>query len=262
MTVPNYLAVAFNYLETSGVVDVANTITRMEAQAVALAWTNPGAGHIVSPPNAVGQSIDIQLNRIAATNLEMVFTDSLARTFTRRCQTPATFVERLYFNTFGFAFDPGNAQGLWGTILDLSPELQDCHDQWPLGHGFLTAADANDSTFFTCGSMQLSSANPRVYTPTAQSTIIASGSLDIGVPNGYSQGGSRMWYPCINVGPVTGSIQEIRGRRFQALFVHGNEPAQTEIVVPIDEATTGLFKILSWTPNTGQWNAKIAYRKA
>lgn len=262
MTVPNYLAVAFNYLETPGETDVANTITRMEAQAVALSWTNPGAGHIISPPNAVGQFIDIQFNRIAATNLEMVFTDSLARTFTRRCQTGSPFVERLYFNTFGFAFDPGNAEGLWGTILDLSPELQNCHDQWPLGHGSRDVADNPDGFFYTSGSMQLSSGNPRVYTPVAQTTIIAAGSSDMNAPNGYSQGGSRMWYPCINQGPVTGAVLELRGRRFQALFVHGSESSQTEIVVPIDEATTGLFKILSWTPNIAQWNAKIAYRKA
>lgn len=262
MAIPTYLSPSFNYLETPLVVDVAATITRMVAQAVAVSWTNPGAGHIVSPPNAVGQYIDLQFSRISATNLQMVFTDSLARTFTRRCQVPASFTERLYFNNFGFAFDPGNAEGLWGTILDLSPELQSCHDQWPLGHGSRDVADNADGFFATCGSMQLSSANPRTYQTVLYTTVIASGDLDMTAPNGYSQAGSRMWYPCISEGPVTGSTREIRGRRFQALFVHGSESAQTEIVVPIDEATTGLFKILSWVPNSGSWNAKIAYRKA
>lgn len=246
MAVPPFLQPSFNYLQTVNVTDVANTITRIVAQAVALGWSNPGAGHVISPANSVGQYIDLQFTKISAVILEMVFTDSLGRTFTRRATMTSPMTERLYLNTFGFFYDPGNGEGLWASILDTTPELQDCHDQTFAGHGSRAADSTFDNLWSTMGAMQLSSANPRVYTPVVRSTLVPRGSLDTAGNCGYSQTGSRMWYPISQVGPVSGTTQRYRGRPFQALLVSNSEAAQSEFVVPLDQATTGLFKVLAF----------------
>jgi hypothetical protein len=266
MTAPAYLANAFNFLETLTVTDVANTITRMLSQAALVGWTSGGAGNIRTPVNAAGQYIDLTFTRVSATNMQMVFLDSLSRTFTRRTQVPASFTERLYFNTQGFAFDPGNGEGLWGSILDLSPELQTAHDQWAAGFGARTAADALDGLFKTGGAEQLSSATPRVYTAVVASILHPRGGI---INSGAaaccfnSKSGSRLWFPVIQQGPVTGTTKRIRGRVFQMLFVSGLEAAQTEFVVPLDGANTGTFKVLSFS-SSGQtsFNGQMAMRKA
>lgn len=266
MAIPTYLANNFNFLETAGVTDFSTTITRMISQALAMGWTNPSGNIIQSPTNAVGQYINLSFVRISATNLEMVFTDSLGRTFTRRTQFSASYTERLYFNTYGMALDSSNGEGLWASLLDLSPELQNSHDQFCTGH----AARATDNTlsgnFQTDGHMQLSSGSPRTYSGVAVSFLIPRGNLLSTTPTAgmqsFSQQGSRLWYPVIPVGPVTGTIWRIRGRVFQMLMLSESEAAQSEIVVPIDGATTGTFKILSF-PNGGLASrCRWAMRKA
>jgi hypothetical protein len=261
VTVPSYLQPNFNYLETPGVVDVAGTITRIIAQAVALGWTNPAPGTVVCVADAAGHSFTLVFTRISATNLEMVYTDSFGRTFTRRCQVPATFVERLYLNTFGLFFDPGNGEGLWGSLMDLTPELPTAHDQWSIGHGFRTAGDADDNTFFTCGAMQLNSASPRVFVPLSITVFFTRGGANMGPNSPYSQAGSRMWFPNIQEGPVSGSTHRVRGRIYQQLFVSTLETAQTEFTVPLDQATTGLFKILAFRQAPGTFPYYFAVRK-
>jgi len=251
VTVPVYLQPSFNFLETTLVTDVANTIIRMKARAALLGWTNPVGDTIVSPANAVGQQITIALSRIGATNIQMVVTDSQGRSCTRRCQTPASFTERLYFNTYGFFFDPGNGEGLWFSLLDLSPDLQSSHDQFAAGHGTRNNADAVDVTMSVMAAMQLSSATPRVYTAVAAATWVPRGSLDCGGTQKFSQAGSRMWYPLVQAGPSVGTTLRIRGRVYQAILVSNGEAPQSEFTVPLDQATTGLFKVLSWTNQAG-----------
>jgi hypothetical protein len=261
VTVPNYLQPSFNFLETPLVADVANTITRIKTRALLLGWTNPVGDTIVSPANLVGQQITLAFSRIAATNLQMVFTDSLGRTFTRRCQTPASFTERLYLNTFGFFFDPGNGEGLWASLLDLTPDLQNSHDQFSTGYGTRTSGDVVDVTMSSHAAMQLSSASPRVYTPIAVTTWFPRGGLECAGSQRYSQALSRMWYPVVHCGPVVGTTIRIRGRVFQALMVPNSETPQTEITVPLDQATTGTFKVTSWT-STANGLYFMALRKA
>jgi hypothetical protein len=84
MSVPNYLAVSFNYLETLAVTDVANTITRIGTQLVALSWTSLGGGQYQSPTDSGGRYLKLTFTKISATQIEMVLLDSLSRTFTRR----------------------------------------------------------------------------------------------------------------------------------------------------------------------------------
>ena len=268
MAAPTYLANNYNFLETAGQTDVANTITRIIAQALAMGWTNPSGNIVKSPPNAVGQFIQLTFARIGATNLEMVLLDSLSRTFTRRAQPAATFVERLYVNTQGMMIDFDNGEGLWASILDLSPELQDAHDQFAIGNGSRTVANTLDSFYQVAGSEQLSSATPRVYTITQFAGLfVPRGDLHSAAsPQGIqslSQPGSRLWYPWIFCGPVVGTTNRIRGRVFQALITDPTLPAQTEVVVPIDGANTATFKVTAMpTGLAGTFNGKVAWRKA
>lgn len=267
MAPPTFLANNFSYLETPGVTDVANTITRIIAQALAMGWSNPSGNIIQTPANSVpGQYIQLDFSRQAATTLRMVFTDSFGRTFTRQTNTPATFIERLYFNTQGFAFDPANTEGLWAGIMDLSPELQNAHDQWPIGHGARDSGGTLAGNFQTNGAMQLSSASPRTYVGTALTILAPRGNAVSTTPTAgmlpFSQPGGRLWYPAIQIGPATGTVFRIRGRVYQMLFVSESEPDQSEIVVPIDGATTGTFKVLGFPVAAQAWRAKMAMRKA
>ncbi len=266
MAIPTYLAANFNFLETAGVTDVLNTIARIKSQALLLGWTNPSGDTILSPANAVGQTIQLAFSKISATNLQMVFTDNFGRTATRRCQVAATFTERIYFTQFSFFFDPGNGEGLWASILDCSPDIQNSHDQTYAWHGSRTAADALDGLFQTSGAMKLDAATPRVYTANADSTfcqrfILAGAVAGRGmVP--YSQSGSRLWYPIWQEGITSGSQHRLRGRVFGALFVSDAEAAQTELVVPLDESNSGLFKVLAFSNAGTKLQAKFAVRRS
>lgn len=263
MTVPNFLATPFNYLKTLGETDVANSITRISAQLLALGWTNPVGTTFQSPADSGGNFIKLTFNRISATQLEMVLLDSLSRTFTRRATTPASFTENLYCSSFAFYWDPGNTQGLWASIYDLSPELQSAHDQFCVGHGFQTAANADDSTFFTSGGMQLDASSPRVFSPVKQISFLTRANFDGGnLGAGYSQPGSRLWYPIIHVGLSMAGVTRIRGRVQQAIWVHLNEAVGSEFSVPLDQATTGLFKVLSFRSDSSTFAYAMAARKA
>jgi hypothetical protein len=265
---PTYLANNFNYLRTTGVTDCTATITRLIAQAVAIGWTNPSGNTIKSAVNGVGQFIKMTFTRISALNLEVLFEDSLGRTFTRRTQMPNPYVEDLYFNTYGMAFDPGNGEGIWGSILDLSPELQDAHDQFAAAHAARDTANTLAGNFQTSAAGQLNSASPRVYVFTNAITILAPrGNLLSATPTAgmlpFSQPGSRLWYPVIQVGPVNSAgDMRIRGRVFQMLYVSESESTGTEIVVPIDGASTGVFKVLAFPVAAVAWRGKMAMRKA
>lgn len=266
MAIPTYLAANFNFLETAGVTDVANTITRLVAQAVALGWTNPLAGKVVSPANSAGQQLTLQFTKISATNLEMVFTDALGRTFTRRAQTAASFTERIYFTQYSFFWDPGNGEGLWGSILDTTPDLQGSHDQTYAGHGARTSGDALDGNFVTSGAMKLDASTPRVYSASADSVFMPR-FMNVGAVVGrgmvpYTTSGSRLWYPIWQEGLSSGSQRRLRGRVFGALFVSDSEAAQSEIVVQLDESTSGLFKILAFANGGTRLQAKFACRRS
>lgn len=267
MAAPTYLANNFSYLRTTGVTDCANTITRMIAQALAMGWTNPSGNIIKCNVNGVGQFIKLTFTRISALNLEMLFEDSLGRTFTRRTQMSNPYVEDLYFNTYGMAFDPGNGEGLWGSLLDLSPELQDAHDQFAAGHAARDTSNTTAGNFQTSAAGQLNSASPRVYAFPAITILSPRGNLLSTTPTAgmlpFSQPGSRLWYPVIQVGPVNsaGDIR-IRGRVFQMLYMSESESNGTEIVVPIDGSSTGVFKILAFPVAAVAWRGKMAMRKA
>jgi hypothetical protein len=133
-------------------------------------------------------------------------------------------------------------------MFDMSPELQDCHDQFATGHGYLTAAGADDSTFYATGGEQLSEATPRAYAPIALTALFQRAGFETGgLPCPYSQAGSRMWYPVTHYGPVTASTTwRVRGRLYQMLHVSSVEAAQSEFSVPLDQATTGQFKVLAF----------------
>jgi hypothetical protein len=267
MTIPSYLNVLFNFTETPGETDVANTITRIQTKAVALGWTNPLAGKVVSPANPVGQQLTLQFNKIAAGNLEMVFTDSFNRTFTRRAQTGGgAFTERLYVSQFSMFIDFSNGEGLWGSILDCAPDPQNSHDQTFAGHGARTSADALDGLFVTSGSMKLDASSPRLYVANADSVFIQR-FVNTGAVAGrgmtpFSQGGSRYWFPIWQEGISSGTQHRIRGRIINALMVSDSEAAQTELVVPLDESNTGTFKVLAFTNTGTRLQAKFAVRKS
>jgi hypothetical protein len=266
MAIPVFLQALFNYLETVGVTDVANTITRIKSQALLLGWTNPSGDTILSPPNTAGQTIQLAFTRIGATNLSMAFTDSLGRTATRRCQPAATFTERIYFTQFSFFFDPGNGEGLWASILDATPDLQNSHDQTFAFHGSRTAADALDALFQTCGAMKLDAATPRAYVANVDSVFVPR-FMDTGavVDRGFQPftvSGCRLWQPVWQEGISSGSQHRLRGRLIGCLAVSENEPAQTEIVVPLDEANSGLFKVLSFTNAGTRVRYKFACRRS
>lgn len=268
MTIPIYLNSAFNFLETVGETDVANAITRILSQSALVGWTTSGGNTTKSPANSVGQQITFLFTRISASNLQVQFTDSQSRTWTRRAQTGGTYTERLYCNNFGIFWDPSNGEGFWGSILDATPDLQNAHDQTFAGHASRTVADALDGLFVTAGHEQLNAASPRAYVPVGVGAVTYRGNYNAATPElgglQYSESLSRLWHPMIFEGISSGAEHRIRGRVFQGLYVGNPESPQSEFSVPLDEANTGLFKILAFTTGSAGlgFDFHIAVRKA
>lgn len=263
MSVPAFLATSFNFLSTLAVTDVANTITRIGTQLVALGWTSLGGNAYQCPTDSGGHFITLTFTRNSATQLQMQMTDSLSRTITRTTNVPASFTENLYCSTFAFYFDPGNTEGLWASIYDMSPDLQSSHDQFAVMHGFFTSGISDDSTFYHSGGCILDASSPRVYTPTKLVDFITRAGFDGGNYSAhYSQAGSRMWYPCLHAGLNIAGQLRVRGRLQQVLWVSAQEAAGTEISVPLDQSTTGLFKVLGYRVDTNSFGLVMAARKA
>jgi hypothetical protein len=269
MAPPNYLNGTTRYRRDVGVTDVTTIITDLTTEATALtpAWTNLGGGHLQSPADSAGRKMDLQFNRISATNLEMVGTDGAGRSFTRRAQIAGggSNVD-FYVGQFHMVLDwvnAGTSEGLHAIMLDETPESQTSHDKWLNLHG--SRDSSNVATSWKTGSSGIVRAS--TYAEVVQRVLYALATKRgmFGPASGLAltrtQGGSNVWFPAIQMGDTVSGTLKIRGKWYQHLLTNQVIfPAGSEVSVPIDGATTAVFRVLNVPVPTNDYTV-LAVRK-
>ncbi len=164
MAIPTYLNTAFRYFERFDVTDVQQIIDDVEDEVLAASglgsaewspWTNPSAGLYQSPVDAWGRHMDVLLTRVTQQKLELRLRDQALDTImTRRAVLSASFAwtVRIYsgpYHLFIDIFQGGIlSEGFNCNILDLSPDMQDCHPIYVCGNGTRDTSDVNNNTSY------------------------------------------------------------------------------------------------------------------
>lgn len=262
MTVPNFLASSFRFLEIAAVTDVATIISSFRSETVTLGspvWTEPSTALFKSPVDANGRFLDVLLTSVSATNLEVRVRDQNGLTiYTRRMQIDALGnTVRIYSGQFHFCIESVRATSelAWGGILDKSPESQVSSSVYVFGSAYRTTADTvdgNGSTTWTQFMLENGS-------PAARNRVYNRGTILTGsVVEPVSASGSFLFYPA-DMATQPGTTLQFGGRAYQAYLLDSSFSPGSEVLIPIDDSSTGTFKVLGLATSN---NVRVALRKA
>lgn len=164
MAIPTYLDTAFRYFERIGVTDVQQIIDDVEDEVLASAglgsqewspWTNPSANLYRSPVDAWNRHMDVLLTRISQQKMELRLRDqSLDTIMTRRINLSPTlsWTVRIYSGPYHLHIDVFQggilSEGFNCNIIDLSPDMQDCHPIYVCGNGTRDTSDVNNNSSY------------------------------------------------------------------------------------------------------------------
>ncbi|MGH9461069.1 MAG: hypothetical protein ACRD5D_00545 [Candidatus Polarisedimenticolia bacterium] len=263
MSIPSYLQGNFRYLQITGVDDVQDIMDAVDLEVLALspAWTDLGSDEYKSPVDADGRFVKVKMTRIDADTLEILTTDPQARAFTRRMDIANPSVVDIYVGQFHLFVDCStNGHGFWAAVLDLAPLPQDVHDEYVVGNAKLDATGADDAQYDTKSVQSLNSDGPPRVFEYVQGLAVFGNNLTTAF---RSVAGAYRMLPVFVFGEVNPGEFMLRGRLRQTLACHRDLAAGIEKVVPVDEATTGVFRVLALPSGVGaNTDFKFMVRKA
>lgn len=255
MAVPAYLASSFSYREDKGVTDVADVIValrdELKNQQVP-AWTEPVAGTFKSPPDANGRFFEFDIAAASTTRINMVTRNDQGRQINdRTADITAIDTVRYFTGQYHCVIDFVNisvattGEFIGCGVTELSPDstadimentwmfgrrnsagtLDTAMDTWPE----FDMVDNGTVTAFRRGVVALTANGTSTPIPLWSHT-----GRVITIPAGLTS--TPKSAPHTNRQPI--------GRVYQAILVDSNSfgPGD-ELVVPIDDALTGKFKV-------------------
>jgi hypothetical protein len=271
----SYLTGNVLYQHDTGITDVQTIIDHIETLATSLVppWTSyPSAGELVSPIDSAGRQMTLLFSRINATTLQLETIDGASRTSVRRAQIngAGTAVD-YYIGQFHMVLDWVNvstAEGFFAIVLDETPENQTSHDKWLVMNGSRTTGNSNDSNWLFGTAYLVRSGgvfallSNGLYAP--YYVIVGSGTGNADGLQSRTVGGSNLWTPLIQAGDTVSNVYKVRGKYFQCLTAFDTYTSVgAEVSVPIDESTTGIFRVLNmpaWSPAGVNLNSRMAVR--
>lgn len=258
MAVSPFLATTFRFLEVTGVTDVQTIIDNVRTELVTnLGWTEPVANRFKSPVDAAGQFMEVSLLRNAATELEMTVFDTVGRSFSRELQISGTVSVRFLTGSHHFYVENvTGAEYLWANILSLDPEAESAHDQNVVGNGSRSTGGSLGSNNVTF--VNIVNSGSYILAQKVLSFYIPDESLaSFDPPETLNK--SRLWIPVFLMSGAATFGGVVMGRCYQMLVVSSTLIVGAEVVVAIDEATTGTFKVLG-IPTANSY--RLAMRKS
>jgi hypothetical protein len=257
MAAPAFLGSSYFYFERSNVTDVQTIMDDFEDEVLANSpvWTKPTAATLyVSPVDGDGRFFDVELARIDQYTLSLALRDQNAVTImTRRIVIPSAngVMVRIYTGQFHFCIDvecySAAPEYFWGGILDLSPESQVAHSQYVWGWGSCSTASVHAEGYFEYVYM---------FDNAAPASVRRINQYCCGVAGRYRPQfdlmGYRPFYPLLFYAqPAGGGDYRYAGRAYQQLLVpeDAGQPG-AEIVLPVDAAVNGTFRMLSGLVDT------------
>lgn len=268
---PPYLSGNVYFDQDAGVTDVQTMMDNITAMALAATppWTNPVAGKIVSPADVDGRSFSVQFTRIAATNIEALFTDGSGRTLTRRAGIASGSTINYYIGQFHMVMDwlnSGTPEGILAIMLDESPESQTSHDRWLVCNTSKNTVNTLDGSWLFGSVYGIRSAGTFALLDRGILAMPYTNASN-GTTNGFqvrTLGGSNLWCPWIQMGDSTSSVYNIYGKWYQCLVTKDTFVAvDSEVSVPIDQSTTAIFRVLNmsaWAPGGAAYHDRLAVR--
>lgn len=263
MTVPAFLASSFRYLELTGISDVASVITSFRSETVtngSPVWTEPSAGVFRSPVDAAGRFMELTITRVDATTLQLVLKDQTAFTIcTRRAYLEvANGKVRIFTGQFHaiieFEQNAATWELLYAFILDQSPDAQGSNSYYVAGNGIRSSGGTNDAQGETATQLFM-----KEDAAAAQANRnLRWHSAALGVPY-ESAFGSDVFAPEHIWTRPNGSAAKIGGRLYQIYQGRTDHVKGTELEIPLDDVTVGVFRVLGLLENT---NIKLLCRKA
>jgi len=253
MAQPAYIIPA-NYYSNAVVDDVQHILDDLDTLLAANGWTVAGAGGpYTTPVDPAGRWFKLTFTRISATRLDCAMTDDQARvTSTREMQITGTQTINYYYGTrYVYIVNTGQEDTIFATLLSLYPESETVHNRYCVFYG--TRTSAGTRTSYQVGCLETVRGDTNAYV--AQGTPASSLYLTYGCSQASNTcvntkhiSGARRWYPAWSAAQDTVSTYGMRGRLYNVLLMmQGTGAIGTEYTIPIDQATTGVFKILNIT---------------
>ncbi len=271
MSAPAYLNSFFRYKESVAVVDVDTIIADLRDELVTQPaapskWTEPVGGTFKSPARADAISYTIQCTKISATRIAYIVKDQWGMlvnnaTDTRQDIDVAGSTVHYYTGPFHVCVvtERATPEPWMCGVLDQSPDplgkprplyfaskmprdnagtfqTYEYWNSWILVPG--ATAYANNSSYL----IMRSAPNSSVYRETC--------------------GGTKVYFPqeFCTVPSLEPAVW--LGRIFQCVMLDGRLAAAAEITLPIEGASTGVFKVVGFPNNANFGNVKLAFRKS
>lgn len=259
MTLPAFVDTPFRYKETQGVLDVATVITDLRAELLALGWTEPVGNTFQSPARADGIFFQFIIARLSATRVSMVVKDQwgvqVNNQTTTQMDVQATGSTVRYYTGplhLCLSFDRSDTpEAFFCGVMEVSPETMGI----PYAYYF-TSRGPRDNT----GAYSNAGYN-QFYAKAIGATAYTASSVGIIDRRAYSAQGYTV-SGAIYIVPlefVSGSGFYAYGRLFQAVIVPADLAFGAEVTMPLDDQTTGVFKVAGFVTTN---NGRLAFRKS
>jgi len=253
MAQPAYIIPA-NYYSNAAVDDVQHILDDLDTLLAANGWTvtAPG-GPYTTPVDPWGRWFKLTFTRISATRLDCAMTDDQARvTSTREMQITGTQTINYYYGTrYVYIVNTGQEDTIFATLLSLYPESETVHNRYCVFFGTRTSAGGVSSNTVGCLETVRGDTNAYVVQGTPSYSLYLVYGCSTGsntCVNARHISGARRWYPAWSAGRDTLGTYGMRGRLYNVLLMmQGTGLIGTEYTIPVDQATTGVFKILNIT---------------
>lgn len=267
MAVPAHLNSSFSFREMLAVTDVADVIVAIRDELLnqqSPAWTEPVSGTFKSPPDANGRFVEFDISASSTTRIAFVVRDDTGAQVIDQTADMAA-VDRVYIYSgqfylqVEFMHHGSGAPECFGCgITDISPEATDSQPTNVWAHGRRNNAGTLDAAMDAWSEYAM-------FDDTTVGKIRRAVNMTNAANAGLTfrtQSGMQIVFPVnLTRDPRTDPTAEpwFCGRLHQAILVDDFRAAGEEIVVPIDDALTGVFRVSGRTSDNG---CKMAWRSA
>lgn len=244
MTIPNFLASPYRYLETTGVTAMSSVITQIRSELVTNGgWTEPTSKTFKSPVDPDGRFFTVTFLDEAANEMEVTVKNQFGiDVITRReffLDVGGTTI-RIWSSPYYIFIESDAASDYFAMagMLDLSPEGQTSHQSYVYANASATSVGGADNNFDRWYKIYMIDNGSAGMVERAISYAKSDGTTST-LTTGS---GGELYKPVELIAAIGGSANRWAGRMFQAILGDSSITAGQSRTIPIDDSTTGTFR--------------------
>ena len=252
MAVPAFLLSSFSYREDVGIDDVADVITALRDELLnqqTPPWTEPVGGTFKSPPDGNGRFFEFDIVTISPTRLSMVVRDDTGTEILDGTADIDTNDVVRYFTgqyhcqiEFEGHTSAGIGEAMGCGITDMTPEASDITRANVWAHARRNAAGALDAATNVWHEFRMLNNGVVAGASRALASLLGAGTNTAL----FTHSGNIVTKPVeLNSTPQGNphALLQPIGRVYQHLVVSDEFSFGAELIVPIDDALVGAFKV-------------------